>query len=116
VLLELQNWDVSKPCEVTLQATPSAFLERPWELAGLWLVAIFFGTWFGMTGERLKDIAGFCALSVSVGFGIFVLGRFGTEELIRTNSRHILHFAIIFALSVCVSYFLRRKLESPNLL
>jgi hypothetical protein len=114
--LELQDWDANKPSEVIIQATPPAFLEGHWELAGLWLVALFFGMWFGMTGEDLSEIIGFCALSVSIGFCIFGLGQFGTEELVRTNSKHIFYLSVFFAFSVLVFHFLRRKLESPNLL
>jgi hypothetical protein len=115
-LLELQEWDANRPSEVTIQPTPSAFLEGHWELAGLYLGVLFFGMWFGMTGERFEDVMGFCTLSVITGFCIFILGRFGTEDLIRTNTKQILYLSFFFAFSVCVFHFIRLKVDPPNLL
>jgi hypothetical protein len=112
---ELQEWDASHAGGVPIQASPAPFLEGHWEIAFLYFGALLFGIWFGVTAERFENVMGFCTTCAAVGFAVFVLGSLASDDLLRTNSRHVFFLAVFFAFSVCLFHFIRLKAEPAGL-
>jgi hypothetical protein len=112
----LQEWDACHHPQVIIQRGPSIVPEGHWELAFLYLCALLFSIWLGMTGEKFENIMGFCIMSILVGFSVYFLGRWATDDVLRTNTKHLFSLSVFFAFCVCLFHFLRLKIEPPSIM
>jgi hypothetical protein len=111
----LQEWDTCHSAQVSIQHAASIVPEGHWELAFLYLCILLFSIWLGTTGEKFENIMGFSIMSIAVGFSVYFLGRWATDDVLRTNTKHLFSLTVFFAFFVCFFHFLRLKIEPSSI-